>query len=228
MAAEHLETDAQQQHSKLILSDSLSTVQTLQSNPTDNTSKTLCKQLNKLYKKRKIILQWIPSHSGKMENEIADQLAKGGSKLFQPPSTISSEEARTLLNNSAIQGWQKEKEEYTVKNDSIHMVDRKGQTTLFRLKTGHCVLNKHLKKIGMVESANCQCGATEQTPVHILQTCPNFEEARLQVCSTEALGVSQRPTENNQLCRPDQMIDIEQSKKIEHRRKRRKQVFFIF
>ena len=29
------------------------------------------------------------------------------------------------------------------------MLDRKGKTTLFRLRTGHCGLNKHLKKMGM-------------------------------------------------------------------------------
>ena len=66
------------------------------------------------------------------------------------------------------------------------MLDRKSQTTLFRLRTGHCGLNKDLKKIGMAESAQCQSGATEQTPVHILQTSPHFEEARLQVWPTKA------------------------------------------
>ena len=80
---------------------------------------------------------------------------------------------------------------YTFKKSSIHMLDRKGQTTLFRLRTDHYGLNKHLKKMGMAESAQCQCGATEQTPVHILQTCPHFEEARLQVWPTEA-PVSQK------------------------------------
>ena len=52
LAAEHLETDAQQQHSAVILSDSLSALQTLQSNPTT----TFSKEINKLPKKRKIVL----------------------------------------------------------------------------------------------------------------------------------------------------------------------------
>ena len=98
LAAEHLETDAQQQHS-----DSLSALQTLQSNPTDNTTTTLCKQLNKLSKERKIVLQWIPSHTRIKGKETADQLAKERSKLPQPPSTISYEEAKTLLKNTATQ-----------------------------------------------------------------------------------------------------------------------------
>ncbi|KAK3791357.1 hypothetical protein RRG08_012539 [Elysia crispata] len=190
LAAEHLETDAQHQYRAVILSDSLSTLQTLQSNPTDTTT-TLSKQLNKLSKKRKIVLQWIPSYSGITGNKSADQLAKEGSKLSRPSSTISYDEAKTLLKNTATQEWQEENEYYTFKNGSIHMLDRKSQTTLFCLRTGHCGLNKHLKKMGMAESVQCQCGATEQTPVHILQTCPHFEEARLQVWPTEA-PVSQK------------------------------------
>ena len=152
LAAEHLETDAQQRHSAVILYDSLSALHTLQSNPTDNTTTTLCKQLKKLSKKkkRKIVLQWIPSYSGITGNETSDHLAKEGSKLSKPPSNsnISHEKAKTLLKNTATQELQEENEGYTFKNDSIHMLDRKGQTTLFRLRTGHCGLNIHLK-VGM-------------------------------------------------------------------------------
>ena len=53
LAAEDLEIDAQQQYSAVILSDSLSALQTLQSNPTDNTTTTLCKQLNNKLSKKK-------------------------------------------------------------------------------------------------------------------------------------------------------------------------------
>ena len=94
----------------MILSDSLSALQTLQSNPTDKTI-ILCMQLNKLSKKkkkRKIVLQLIPSHSGITGNDTADQLAKEGSKLSQPPSTILYEEAKTLVKNTATQERQDE------------------------------------------------------------------------------------------------------------------------
>ena len=174
----------------MILSDSLSALQTLQSNPTDNTTTTLCKQLNKLSQKKGNNSPMDPITFRITENETADQLAKG-SKQSQPLSTISYEEAKTVLKNTATKEWQEENEGYTFKNDSIYMPDRKGQTTLFRLRTGHCGLNKHLKKMGMAESVQCQSAATEQTPVHILQTCPHFEEARLQVWPTEA-PVSQK------------------------------------
>ena len=103
------------------------------------------------------------------------------------PSSDSSDIKTKCLNtfsmkSTATQEWQEENEGYTFKNSRIHMLDRKGQTALFRLRTGHCVLNEHLKKMGMAEYAQCQFGATEQTLVYILQTCPLFEEARIQVC----------------------------------------------
>ena len=59
------------------------------------------------------------------------------------------------------------------------MLDRKSQTTIFRLRTGHCGLNKHLKRLGVKDTAHCDCGSEEQTPEHILQTCPHWETARL-------------------------------------------------
>ena len=41
------------------------------------------KQINKLSKTRKIVLQWTPSHSEITGNKTADQLAKEGNKLPQ-------------------------------------------------------------------------------------------------------------------------------------------------
>ena len=78
------------------------------------------KQINKLSKTRKIVLQWTPSHSEITGNKTADQLAKEGNKLPQSPSTISHEKAKTLLKNTATQEWQ---DGYTFKNDSIYMLD---------------------------------------------------------------------------------------------------------
>ena len=60
----------------------------------------------------------------------------------------------------------------------------KEQTTIFRLRTGHCGLNKHMKRIGVADTANCQCGAEEQTTHHFLQSCSYLEGIRQEVWST--------------------------------------------
>ena len=69
---------------------------------------------------------------------------------------------------------------YHPQKDQIKTLDRRTQTTIFRLRTGHCGLRKHLKRLGLADSAHCECGSEEQTPEHILQTCPHLETVRQQ------------------------------------------------
>nr|KAG5685356.1 hypothetical protein BaRGS_005428 [Batillaria attramentaria] len=53
------------------------------------------------------------------------------------------------------------------------------QTTIYRLlRTGHCGLRAHLKRIGVADTALCQCGLADQTPSHVLRDCPLHEEMR--------------------------------------------------
>ena len=64
--------------------------------------------------------------------------------------------------------------------DQISTMNRRIQSSTFRLRTGHCALRKHLKRLGLADSAHCECGSEEQTPEHILQTCPHLETVRQQ------------------------------------------------
>ncbi|KAK7098746.1 hypothetical protein V1264_002982 [Littorina saxatilis] len=66
----------------------------------------------------------------------------------------------------------------TERPDQLVKLNRRSQTTILRLRTGHCGLNKHLKRLGLRDTAQCECGSEEQTPEHILQTCPHLETAR--------------------------------------------------
>ena len=103
---------------------------------------------------------------------------------------------------------------------------------LFRLSTDHYGLNKHLKKMGVAEFAQCQCGATEQTPVHILQTCPHIEGARLQVWPTEAPVSEKLLGSGDDLLKTTNFvhltglwtIDIVQPRKIEQQKKKKKKL----
>ena len=76
--------------------------------------------------------------------------------------------------------WRLRNNGYDPQKDQINTLDRRTQTTIFRLRTGHCGLRKHLKRLGLADSAHCECGSEEQTPEHILQTCPHLETVRQQ------------------------------------------------
>ena len=71
----------------VLLTDSLSILQSLASgNPEDYTLRNVIQRLNSLTSRTTAVLQWVPAHTGIHGNEVADQLAKEGSKKQQPKS----------------------------------------------------------------------------------------------------------------------------------------------
>ncbi|KAK3800777.1 hypothetical protein RRG08_003181 [Elysia crispata] len=63
--------------------------------------------------------------------------------------------------------------------DSIYQLPRADQVAIFRLRTGHNRLKHHLfSRYKIVDGPNCPCGASRQDAQHILQDCPQLEEAR--------------------------------------------------
>jgi len=42
-------------------------------------------------------------------------------------------------------------------------------------------LHAHLRRINVVDTAQCQCGTAEETPAHILQECPIYSDVRSQI-----------------------------------------------
>ena len=58
----------------VFLTDSLSALQSLQQGPSDTVTTELWKNLQVLTSRSKVVLQWIPAHSGIAGNEIADKL----------------------------------------------------------------------------------------------------------------------------------------------------------
>ena len=75
-------------------------------------------------------------------------------------------------------------EGYNPNQDALHQLARHQQTIIFRLRTGHCRLNSHLKRIGVKTSAQCPCGEADQTPKHYLQSCSLHQQARQQIWPT--------------------------------------------
>ena len=128
-----------------------------------------------------MVLLWIPALCGIPGNERADRLAKTGSKQLQPMSTSMYQEAKTLLRNRQKCQWKRATGDYNPSTDPINRLARHEQTAIFRLRTGHCGLRAHLKRIGIMDSALCDCKEAEQTVHHILQDCPIWRKQRHQL-----------------------------------------------
>ena len=99
-----------------------------------------------------------------------------GSKLEQSAQPMSYSEVKTILRNNFRTEWQQHLDIGT--EDSIHQLDRAAQVTIFRLRTGHCQLLSHLHRLKISHSDECPCGTGHQTPNHILQSCPIFDDLR--------------------------------------------------
>ena len=177
-ATEALKQWERQPQKAVFLSDSLSALQSLTSKTPDDSQKRLMDNINELAQSTKVILQWIPAHTGIAGNEIADQLAKEGRKKGQRSSHLSYKETRTLIRNRQKSTFIASIGGYNPQKDPLHQLSSHEQTTIFRLRTGHCGLNGHLKKIGIQPSALCDCGKDDQTPHHFLQSCPLYNRER--------------------------------------------------
>jgi len=149
----------------VFLTDALSVLQAYNSDRLPSLKKAL-NNINSL----RTVLQWIPSHCGIEGNEKADDLAKLGADQEQEDNAVSLAELNTITKALYRNPAQK---------DSLHLLSRSEQVTIFRLRTGHNRLNKHLHtKLKVVPSPMCSCGEAEQDTHHILQECGNFRRLR--------------------------------------------------
>ena len=96
-------------------------------------------------------------------------MAKAGSRLQQPQHPISFSIMKQTFH-------------YVPKRrkDPVCCFERRQQTTIFCLRTGHSCLFKHMCRLGLAHIKDCPCQTGPQSPQHFLQFCPLFREARMQ------------------------------------------------
>ena len=134
----------------VLVTYSLPVLQSLASgNPEDYTLRNVIQSLNSLTSRTTVVLQWIPAHTGIHGNEVADQLAKEGSKKKQPKSKLSYQEAKTLIRNKRLSDFKHINGGYNPQQDTLRLLSHHEQTMIFRLRTGHCRLRSHMKKMAM-------------------------------------------------------------------------------
>ena len=126
-----------------------------------------------------IAVQWIPAHCDVAGNERADKLAKSGSKMEQTNHPVSYREAKTLVKRKFQNNFQQDHNYPS--DDQVPHLQRSQQTTIFRLRTGHCRLRAHLYRLGLSHTPDCPCETGPHTPEHILQSCPLHQETRMQL-----------------------------------------------
>ena len=178
----------------VIFTDSLSTLQSLESGRDDNgTMSQMTYNINSLISiyNVDVVLQWIPGHSGVQGNESADSLAKTGASLPQPDVPVSMDTVKKMIRSNFKEEWM---ENWTKNNtgralynnmnaprkkDPINSLKRRDQTTIFRLRTTHVPLNGHLNKILKNHPAHCRlCGHFNETVEHHLLYCPQLNDLR--------------------------------------------------
>ena len=137
-AAEHLlESRKKKKGNIAIFTDSLSTLQALNSADPDQMIQGLHSSLAKLTAQFTVSLQWVPAHVGLTENKKADRLAKIGSQVPQTQNPVTYREAKTLLHSWYNGDWKKYNGGYQAHLDPMWRLEQAQQTTIFRLRTGH-------------------------------------------------------------------------------------------
>ena len=61
---------------------------------------------------------------------------------------------------------------------SVNNITKSSSTVTFRLRTGHCLLNKHLHRIGLHATGLCSNCHVQEDIEHFLLFCPNYYAAR--------------------------------------------------
>ena len=119
-----------------IFTDSLSTLQALNSADPDQMIQGLHSSLAKLTTQFAVPLQWVPALVGLTGNETADRLAKTGSQALRTQNPVIYREAKTLLHSQFNGGWKKDNGGYKVHFDPIWRLEQAQQTTNFACEKG--------------------------------------------------------------------------------------------
>ena len=105
---------------------------------------------------------------------------------IQQGSHNRTKHTNTHQKQEAIADFKHRNGGYNPHQDTLRLLSRHEQTMIFRLRTGHCRLRSHMKKIGIEQSALCPCGLEAQTAAQVLQSWPLHKRERESTWPTES------------------------------------------
>ena len=190
----HFENNPLEITDTVIFTDSLSTLESLETGSDASKDMTHLRwSLHNLISKFhiRVVLQWVPAHTGIPGNERADDLAKKGASLPQPDTPVAYSTCCQIVKSNSKEEWLntwtmgttgRRMYDHMTKpllNDPINKLSRKDQSLIFQLRTGHVPLNYHLNRIGVKPTAACPlCDYTPETVDHLLFFCRRVTDLR--------------------------------------------------
>ena len=145
----------------VIFSDCKSVIQAIENNNILNVIQRITNFINELIEQfsLQIVMQWIPSHCNLPGNEVADLFAKIGASQDQPYIPVNQKTCKQIIKEKSKKQWLDNwaqcntgRTVYTYlkapnPKDAINDLGRREQVAIYRLRTQHVQLNKHLNRI---------------------------------------------------------------------------------
>ncbi|GFV22446.1 uncharacterized protein LOC103523915 [Trichonephila clavipes] len=148
-----------------ILSDSSYVFQNLASTQDKSSQVQDCRDLI-IRISTKVVFQWVPSHCGFLENEMAYLLSKRGTDILQrssrnmPLHSVKQKISRMTkkcFQDSATSAAKNKSWRVLIKHNCVSDAPRAAAVAKFRLLTGHDCLCAHLNRFNLTDSPFVNC-----------------------------------------------------------------------